>query len=71
MGLCDHDIIYCVCKLHCKKLPSEIKTLGNYAKFKHDKFCKELKKHVNLQTECVALGNQMESMHYVDQLWIC
>lgn len=67
-GLSDHDMIYCVRKLHCKKLPSEIKTFRNYAKYEHNKFCDELKR-VDWQTECDALGNQTESIHYVDQLW--
>lgn len=67
-GLSDHDIIYCVRKLHCKKLPSEIKTFRNYAKYEQDKFCEELKR-VDWQTECDAPGNQTESIHYVDQLW--
>ena len=68
-GLSDHDIIYYVSKLHCKKLPSEIKTFRNYTKYEHDKFCEELKR-VDWQTECDAFGNQTGSIHYVDQLWI-
>ena len=63
-----HDMIYCVRKLHCKKLPAEIKTFQNYAKYEHNKFCEELKR-VDWQIECDALGNQTESVHYVDQLW--
>ena len=67
-GLSDHDMIYCVRKLHCKKLPAEIKTFRNYAKYEQNKFCEELKR-VDWQIECDALGNQTESVHYVDQLW--
>ena len=44
------------------------KTFRNYAKYEHDNFREELK-HVNWQIECDALGNQTESIHYVDRLW--
>ena len=67
-GLSDHGMIYCVRKLHCKKLPAEIKTFRIYAKYEHNKFCEELKR-VDWQIECDALGNQTESVQYVDQLW--
>lgn len=42
--LSDHDIIYCVRKLHCKKLSLEDKTFCKRAKYEHDKFCEELKR---------------------------
>ena len=55
--------VSCIVKNYFSK-----KTFRNYAKYEHDNFREELKR-VNRQIECDALGNQMVSNHYVDQLW--
>ena len=63
----DDDMIYCVRKLHCKKIPAERKTFRSYVYYEPDKFCNELK-HVNWEKDADTLGYQTESMYHVDQL---
>ena len=60
----DHDMIYCVRKLHCKKIPAEVKTFRSYANYEPDKLCDELK-HVSWEKDVDTLGNQTESLYYV------
>ena len=69
-GLSDHDMVYCVQKLHCKKFPSEVKMFRTCTNYNPQKFCNDLN-DVNWESNIdVVPGSQAENLTYVDQLWI-
>ena len=54
-GLSDHELVYCVRKINCKKFPAQTKLFRNYAKYNNEAFCSDLGK-VDWEQLCNPTG---------------
>ena len=67
-GLSDHELVYCVRKINCKKFPAQTKLFRNYAitliKYNNKAFCSDLY-NVDWEQLCNPAGNNVS----VNELW--
>ena len=57
-GLSDHELVYCVRKINCKKFPAQTKLFRNYAKYNNEAFCSDLG-NVDWEQLCNPTGNNV------------
>ena len=63
-GLSDHELVYCVRKINCKKFSVQTKLFRNYAKYNSEAFCSDLD-DVDWEQLCNSTRNNMS----VNELW--
>ena len=63
-GLCDHELVYCVRKINCKKFPAKTNLFRNYAKYNNEAFCSDFG-NVDWEQLFSPTGNNVS----VNELW--
>ena len=68
-GLSDHELVYCVRKINCKKFSAQTKLFRNYAKYNSEAFCSDLD-DVDWEQLCNSTRNNMSVNNFGQTLKI-
>ncbi len=69
--LSDHDLVYCIRKMNCKRSPGQTKSVRNDARYNSLAFCHDLQE-INWEKQMYSMLPEMLNMNLnvIDQMWL-